>query len=142
MKIGTMLVDVIRSLFRRPVTQLYPLERQETPERLRGALFWNPENCTGCALCVKECPSEAIELITLDRKAKRFVLRYHVDRCTFCAQCVQNCRFGCLGMSSEAWELAALNREPFMVYFGEDDDVEAVLAGRVESDAEPAAPGA
>ncbi len=122
-----MLGDVLRSLFKRPATELYPFERHAAPERLRGKLTWNPEKCTGCALCNKDCPSNAIELITLDKKAKRFVLRYHMDRCTYCAQCVQNCRFECMGMSNEQWELAALSKEPFTVYYGKDEDVRAVL---------------
>jgi len=122
-----MLGDVLQSLFRRPVTRRYPFEWKAAPGRLRGKLTWNPERCTGCALCNKDCPSNAIELITLDKKSKRFVMRYHVDRCTFCAQCVENCRFDCLGMSSEQWELAALSKEPFTIYYGKDADVESLL---------------
>ncbi|MBZ0297148.1 MAG: 4Fe-4S binding protein [Anaerolineae bacterium] len=127
-KIGTMLRDTVRSLFRKPVTELYPAERQATPERLRGQLYWNPEKCTGCCLCMKDCPSNALELITIDKANKRFVMRYDIGRCTFCAQCVQNCRFNCLEMSSEDWELAATTKSPFTVYYGRDDDVESILA--------------
>lgn len=129
MKVRTMLSDVLRSLFRRPVTEKYPFERSPAPARLRGQLHWNPEKCTGCCLCVKECPADALELITLDKKEKRFVLRYHVDRCTFCAQCVQNCRFGCLDMSNEEWELAAGSKEPFTIYYGSEENIVDALAG-------------
>lgn len=139
MKIGTMLSDVSRSLFRRPVTEKYPFERQEAPERLRGRLFWDGERCTGCGLCAKDCPANAIEMIVLDRASKRFVLRYHIDRCTFCAQCVHSCRQGCLEMSNEVWELAALSKEPFDLYYGNEADVEHVLAGVILPDAEPSA---
>lgn len=127
MKIGTMLEDVLRSLFRKPVTELYPYERQPVPERLRGKLVWNPEKCTGCCLCVTDCPSNAIELITIDKANKRFVLRYDIGRCTFCSQCVQNCRFKCLEMSNEAWELAATSKTPFTVYYGEEADIQALM---------------
>ena len=123
-----MLGDTLRALVKRPITEKYPFERRAAPARLRGQLTWNPEKCTGCALCNKDCPSNAIELITLDKKNKRFVLRYHIDRCTFCAQCVQNCRFECMGMSHDQWELAALSKEPFTVYYGRDEDVDVVLA--------------
>ncbi len=69
-----------------------------------------------------------LELIVLDKVKKQFVLRYHNDRCTYCAQCVQNCRFECLSMSHEQWELAALTKQPFTVYYGKEEDVQSILA--------------
>ena len=128
MRIGTMLGDVLSSLWNQPVTEKYPFEKREAPTRLRGKLNWNPEKCTGCGLCSKECPSNAVEVITLDKKNKRFVMRYHMDRCTYCAQCVQNCRFDCIEMSREDWELAAANKEAFTVYYGNDDELAEFMA--------------
>jgi len=126
-KLGTMFGDVLRSLFRSPATELYPYVRKPSPDRLRGKLVWEPEKCAGCMLCVKDCPSDAIELLVLDKVNKKFVLRYHADRCTFCAQCVVSCRFDCLHMSSEMWELASTKKEPFTVYYGKDEDVNFLL---------------
>jgi NAD(P)H-quinone oxidoreductase subunit I len=128
MTIGAMLGDILESLFKKPVTERYPFERKATPERLRGKLYWEPEKCSGCQLCVKDCPANAIELIVLDKVAKRFVMRYNPDRCTFCGECVESCRFDCLRLSSEDWELAALNRDSFEVFFGKDEDVETLMA--------------
>jgi NAD(P)H-quinone oxidoreductase subunit I len=139
MRIATMLRDVLRALVRRPVTERYPLERRRRADRFRGALTFDPSRCTGCCLCEKDCPADALDVIMVDRANKRFVVKYHIDRCTYCAQCVQSCRFGCLGMSSDQWELAALGKEPFVVHYGRDADVEAVLAKRGRSDAQPAA---
>ena len=127
MKPAVMFRDVTRSLFRKPITQRYPFEQRTPPTRLRGRLQWEPASCTGCGLCATDCPANAIEMIVLDKKAKRFVLEYHVDRCTFCAQCVHSCRQGCLAISSDLWELAALSREPFTIYFGGETDVQQVL---------------
>jgi formate hydrogenlyase subunit 6/NADH:ubiquinone oxidoreductase subunit I len=119
--------DILDALVRRPATERYPFERREAPAQLRGRLLWDPEACVGCNLCVKDCPAHALELITIDKKAKRFVLRYHEDRCTYCAQCVCSCRKGCLSMSSEQWELAARDKSVFVVHYGDAADVAHVL---------------
>jgi formate hydrogenlyase subunit 6/NADH:ubiquinone oxidoreductase subunit I len=129
MKIGVMFGDVANSLFRKPVTERYPFERNQAPERFRGQLVWKKENCTGCGLCAMDCPAQAIEVIVIDKKAKRFVMRYHVDRCTFCAQCVYSCRQDSLEMSNEIWEMAALNKDAFTIYSGDEQDISLVLSG-------------
>jgi NAD(P)H-quinone oxidoreductase subunit I len=136
MKIGAMLGDVFRSLFRSPATQQYPFERQEAPERLRGKLHFDPDKCTGCQLCVKDCPAQAIEVFMVDKANKRFVMRYHLDRCTYCAQCVISCRTAALEMSSNEWELAGTNKEPFTVYYGDDADVKDLMVRLAEKSAE------
>ncbi len=128
MKLGTMLSDTLRSLFKRPITQQYPFVKLSTPEHLRGKLTFENTGCTGCGLCVKDCPAIALELIVNDKKAKRFVFRYHEDRCTYCGQCVQSCRFNCLNMGGEAWELASVSKEPFTIYFGTETDDQSSVA--------------
>jgi len=127
MRIGAMFSEVFGALFNKPRTQPYPVEKIPAPPRYRGKLVYNPETCTGCMLCVKDCPAEALELLVIDRKAKKFVMRYHSDRCVYCSQCVENCRFGCLEMSNDQWELAALNKEPFTIYYGKEEDVRIIL---------------
>lgn len=122
-----MLRDILGSLFKRPVTEFYPFERTTPPERLRGKLVWDPAKCTGCGLCIKDCPANALELVVIDKKAKKFVMRYHADRCTYCSQCVENCRFECIEMSDSDWELAALGRQPFEVTYGRDEDVQKIM---------------
>ncbi len=141
MKIGSMFGDAIHSLVRKPVTEKYPFERLHPgPERLRGALTFQTGKCSGCAICVKDCPAKALDLITLDKKAKKFVVVYHVDRCTFCAQCVRSCNYKCFSMSNDQWELAALNKQAFVRNFGTETDVEQYLAQVAHSDAGGAAP--
>jgi formate hydrogenlyase subunit 6/NADH:ubiquinone oxidoreductase subunit I len=133
-----MMQDIWQSFFKRPITQRYPFERLEAPDHFRGKLHWDPAKCNGCSLCSKDCPSNAIEVVTIDKKAKRFVMRYHADRCTYCGQCVKNCRLECLGMSNREWELAALTRKAFVVHYGNEADVEALLANAGQPSAPPA----
>ncbi len=132
MKLASMIGDILEGLSHAPVTERYPYERHDTPTRLRGKLLWCKDACTACGLCAKDCPADALAVLAIDKKAKQIVLRYHVDRCTFCAQCVTNCRQGCLTMSSLDWELAALDRQTFTLYYGDETDVQAILAGNLE----------
>lgn len=131
-----MLSDTFRALFRRPVTQRFPAEVTPSPPELRGELTYSPDKCTGCALCVKDCPANAIKLITLDKAAKRFVMEYHIDRCTFCGQCVQSCRFDCITLAGNRWALASATRDGFTVYYGKDEDVRIVVEGQTEPEPE------
>jgi formate hydrogenlyase subunit 6/NADH:ubiquinone oxidoreductase subunit I len=128
-KFGLMFSDVSGSLFHRPATGKYPFERQISPARLRSFLKWTPEACSGCGLCAMDCPANAIQVTMLDRKEKQFVISYHADRCLFCGQCVESCRQGSLSMINDHWELAALDKKPFTVLFGDADDIRKYLAG-------------
>lgn len=137
MKLAAMIEDVVESFFKKPATQIYPVERTATPANLRGKLFFDPSVCTGCNLCVKDCPANAIELTTLDRAAKRFVMTYHIDRCIYCGQCMTGCKFKCISMSNLEWELASLKKEQFKVYYGKNNDISEVLANLVQPAPEP-----
>lgn len=132
MKFGAMLSDILSSLFKRPATQQYPFVRLEAPERYRGRMVWDPTKCSGCMLCTKDCPSDAIEILVIDRVNKRFVMRYHAEKCTYCSQCVVNCRFKCIEMSNEQWENASTKKEPFVVYYGRDEDVQSILGKDIQ----------
>jgi formate hydrogenlyase subunit 6/NADH:ubiquinone oxidoreductase subunit I len=126
MTIGTLFQDIVESFFKKPATRLYPVERIAPPQRYRGILSYIPSACTGCGLCVKDCPSDAIELVILDRAAKKYVVKYHMDRCIYCGQCVVNCKFKCISMSNQDWEHAALDKN-FMVYYGREEDIASYL---------------
>src|SRR5664279_332791 len=125
MNINTIVPDILRSLFSHPVTQLYPVERSEPSPNLRGRLHYVPEGCTGCRLCLLDCPSNALELITISKAEKRFAMIYHEDRCAFCGQCVEDCRFDCLQLVSSEWELADADKERFTYTYGQPSGIES-----------------
>lgn len=134
MKVGSMLKDILISFFSKPNTEKYPFERPEIADRFRGKLFFDPSKCTGCNLCSKDCPAKALEIIIIDRAAKRFVARYNIDKCIYCAQCIQSCKFKCIGLSKEDWELASLDKEPFTVRYGKEEDIAKLLEGNAVRD--------
>jgi formate hydrogenlyase subunit 6/NADH:ubiquinone oxidoreductase subunit I len=136
MNIGSMFKDLVVSFFSAPVTEKYPFERPETAERFRGKLQFDPAKCTGCNLCSIDCPADALEIVIIDRAAKRFVAHYDMDRCVYCSQCVQSCKFKCISMSNSDWELASLTKGSFAVNFGKDADIatflERIAAPKIE----------
>jgi formate hydrogenlyase subunit 6/NADH:ubiquinone oxidoreductase subunit I len=132
MKIATMLRDIWKALWTKAATEAYPGEKVEVAERFRGKLQWNPQVCTGCTLCVQDCPAKAIEIITLDKKAKRFVMRYHADKCVYCGQCVESCRFDAITLINGEWELASSSPQDFDIAYGNEADIESALAKQTQ----------
>ncbi|HWQ83765.1 MAG TPA: 4Fe-4S binding protein [Anaerolineales bacterium] len=130
MSVVGMLKDVVGSLFKAPFTEQYPFVRNEAPERLRGKLIWSPEKCTGCGLCTKDCPANALEVIIVDRAKKEFIIHYNTSKCTYCGQCVESCRQGSYVMSNVEWELAALTKESFQVTYARPEVLEKFLAAQ------------
>jgi NADH-quinone oxidoreductase subunit F len=53
----------------------------------------DPEKCTGCLVCKKNCPSDAI---TGERKQVHFI---HQDKCTKCGVCFSKCKFDSIQLS-------------------------------------------
>jgi len=66
------------------------------PPQFRGKIAYDREKCSGCKLCVKICPTRAIEFIPEEKKVKIFI-----SRCCFCAQCVEICPVDALAMTDE-----------------------------------------
>ncbi|HOI27078.1 MAG TPA: 4Fe-4S binding protein [Paludibacteraceae bacterium] len=92
--------------FIRPkVTEQYPENRgkKQPFERFRGELVIphnenNEHKCTGCGICMMNCPNHTINVITNqitteDGKTKKVLDKYMYDlgSCTFCGLCTQVC---------------------------------------------------
>ncbi|MDD6762589.1 MAG: 4Fe-4S dicluster domain-containing protein [Clostridiales bacterium] len=81
----------LKNLFSKPVTKNYPMQPREYPERTRGSVQINIDDCLFCGMCAKRCPSGAI---TVDRAERT----WSIDRmgCVQCENCVNTCPKKCL----------------------------------------------
>jgi NAD(P)H-quinone oxidoreductase subunit I len=114
----TMIPRVFSQMLKKPFTNIFPAKYTpssvtgyleavgegkvtmhppiETPPNFRGKIQYNKETCIGCKLCIKVCPTAAIEFKPEEKKIKIFLAR-----CCFCSQCNDICPKDCLSMSNE-----------------------------------------
>lgn len=99
--------ELIKHLFKKRATVLYPFEKLEVPPGLRGVQRFFREKCIGCGICARICPAKAIEMVE-DEKGKRPI--FYLDRCIFCAECEEKCPKKAIKLSEE-YEVAGYTRE-------------------------------
>ncbi len=104
----------LKTLFTKPSTVQYPKVKETPVPRARGVIALDPEACTVCMLCARECPDWRIYIeghkeeqppskeggrprsrATLDR----FDLDYAL--CMYCGICVEVCPFDALFWSPD-----------------------------------------
>lgn len=80
-----------KNLFSKPATKNYPAQPAVYPERSRGHIEIDIDNCIMCGMCQRKCPSAAI---TVDRASKS----WSIERmgCVQCENCVAACPKKCL----------------------------------------------
>ena len=87
---------IIKSVFRKPATTLFPLAPKTDCKLVRGQVANNIEECIFCGICQKKCPTEAI-LVKRDEKSWEI----ERSRCVLCTNCVEFCPKKCLSMSNK-----------------------------------------
>jgi NADH-quinone oxidoreductase subunit I len=105
------------------VTQQYPENRKTLKmfDRFKGEVIMphneqNEHRCTGCGICMNNCPNGSIEIIQdkidmPDGKKKRIIDKhiYHLSMCTFCGLCIKTCPSNALEWGQE-FEHAVFDR--------------------------------
>jgi formate hydrogenlyase subunit 6/NADH:ubiquinone oxidoreductase subunit I len=112
---GSISDEAIKSLFKKPATTQYPFTPPRRIENYRGRIVFDPANCSGCRLCMKDCPSNAIEIKKVAEK--KFCAEIDGAKCIYCAQCVDTCPKGALE-STGNFELAELHVENLKMTYG------------------------
>lgn len=90
---------VMKSLFNKPATLMYPVVEREWQERTRGAIGIDTDNCILCGICDKKCPVNAI---SVDRKSGKWSIERM--QCIQCGYCVAECPKKCLTMEQKYTE--------------------------------------
>ena len=119
------LLTTLRWLFRRPVTAHYPEQHLPVQERYMGfpALLMDETAgepfCTGCMVCVRECPTQCMSARMHDNPRfadgtshrRKIIEEFEINlnRCILCGICVDVCAFDAIEMSYEH-ELASFAR--------------------------------
>jgi len=111
-KPGKIAGQLMQSLFKKPVTINYPLQRSGMPKGFRGKLKFNASLCIGCKMCMRDCPSGAIEIKQTAEKS--FIAEIDLGKCLYCGQCVDSCIKKALDITSE-FELAQLDKKKLKV---------------------------
>ncbi|CAN5437926.1 MAG: NuoI/complex I 23 kDa subunit family protein [Acidimicrobiia bacterium] len=103
-----------KAMVTKPVTVNYPKEKETPVPRARGVIALDPEACTVCMLCARECPDWCIYIeghkqeIPPDKEGGRVRTRSTLDRfdidyalCMYCGICVEVCPFDALFWSPD-----------------------------------------
>ncbi|MBP3385384.1 MAG: 4Fe-4S binding protein [Candidatus Methanomethylophilaceae archaeon] len=101
----------IKNIFHRPVTVLYPYEKEWIPDNYRGRPGLRFDKCVGCGMCVRACPTACIKLIEVEDDNGKAVMRpqVNVGRCAMCGYCAEYCPVDAMTVTPE-YELAEYSR--------------------------------
>ena len=108
-----MVKELLKHIFRKPVTLKYPFEKRRPTEGMRGRPIWDMERCVGCERCFRDCPSGAIQMTGKGSEAE---FKHYLDRCIFCGRCEDVCPVNAITMT-EDYELASDNRAEMIIEF-------------------------
>ena len=83
------------STFKKTACRMYPVVPREWEERTRGSVGITVEDCIGCGICARACPTKAIDV---DKKEGKWAIKRM--QCIQCSACVDCCPKKCLTMEN------------------------------------------
>lgn len=86
--------QVLKNFVSKPATTSYPFKPRVYPERTRGHVDIDINECILCGMCMRSCPPGAI---TVDRNASTWTIN-RFD-CIQCGYCVLKCPKKCLTLT-------------------------------------------
>jgi formate hydrogenlyase subunit 6/NADH:ubiquinone oxidoreductase subunit I len=98
--------QAIRSLFSPAATTTYPFGNDVIVPELRGKLKFTQSLCIGCKICMRDCPSNAIDIVKVEDK--KFDAILDLAKCIYCGQCCDSCPKKALE-TTEEFELAGFD---------------------------------
>jgi formate hydrogenlyase subunit 6/NADH:ubiquinone oxidoreductase subunit I len=112
-------------MFRRPLTIQYPNKidkpvQEMLPDTYRGVLEADVSRCSGCLLCARACPVNAIvlEVGKNTETGGREITRFDIDigLCMYCGLCAEQCAFDSLAHTTE-FEATTPCRDDLVLHF-------------------------
>lgn len=101
---------LIKSLFSKPSTKMYPIIKNEFFEGTKGQIVNDMELCNFCTLCEKRCPTDAIKV---DRPGKTWSI--NPLQCITCNYCVEGCAKKSLSMAKNYTSPVSCNEKASVV---------------------------
>ncbi len=87
---------VLKNLFSKPATLMYPFKKREFFDGTRGHIAIEQDKCIYCGICAIKCPTKAIKV---DREKKTWEI--DPGKCIICGACTEACPKKCLEIKSE-----------------------------------------
>jgi glutamate synthase (NADPH/NADH) small chain len=95
-----MIWEVIRNLFRRPITVRFPKEELDISNGYRGEHGFDIDKCEGCGLCARVCPNNAIEMVEVKHRGEtKKCPQIDMSKCCYCGLCQDICPSGAIELT-------------------------------------------